>query len=154
MYLTEIHTDERDNGHARLEFGNAQETKPLNFKFGNKARVHYFAPDAIFALHVYERNSYGTTKAEYYICRAIWPGEPGRIVPCVRPGAEVLFFTRGVYNCNLVFHWIRALKAADMDPADILPEKYIIAHFQVKSRRSIQIGDPFESLITNAKRRS
>ncbi len=154
MYLTEVYTDEKDNGHVKLEFGNSRESIPFSYKFDNKAMVHCFAPDSIFALHVYERNSYGTTKAEYYICRSIWPGEPGRIVPGVKPGADILFFTRGVHNCNLVFQWIKSLIAASIDPVDIPPEKYVVAHFQLKSRRSIHIGDPFASLITNARRRS
>lgn len=132
--LTAVKTDYQEGAlNYRLLFGNPVDA--VSHITARNARTHYFRPGSIFGLYLWEAGEYGTTRAELYICRALWPGEGGRIVPQVKPGAEILLYSRGVRKTKEALLWLEELKRASTpDLATLDASRYIVAHHRFRSR--------------------
>ena len=153
MHLTQLETIEDEYNQVKLIFGTAEKAEYKTHKFRDNTKLIYFLPDSIFAFQIYRSNQYGNTKAELYICRALHPMEPGFIIPNVKPGAELLFDTRGVANCKNVINWLDTLKEAGTDPAAITAADYIRANALYKTNKTFTTPSALHNLLRNTKRR-
>lgn len=87
-----------------------------------------FLPDTVFAYVRWRGSDYGTTSWRLAVARAVGPGEPATALAGVWPGAEVLLSASGDGPVRRAFAVIDAVEAAGMEPAEVSPDYWRVAH--------------------------
>lgn len=134
MFLTEVTLDYKENLNYRLLFGNPVEALDFDHSHGPQARKVFMRPGSLFGLYLWEANHYGTTRMDVYILRALWPGEAGGAVQCVKPGAEILLHARGKRNVKDIVRWLELLKEHEGLLEEIPAERYLVAGQRFRTR--------------------
>ncbi|MDP0926543.1 DUF2840 domain-containing protein [Paracoccus onubensis] len=87
-----------------------------------------FASGDIFAFMRWVANEYGTIMSRIDILRGIARGEPYQVLPCIRPGADILLRLNGWPKVERVLQLIDGIEALGIDPADAAPEYWRHVH--------------------------
>ena len=92
--VEELYLEGRKN--YRLLFGNPIRSETVKLKFKKITRkVHYFRAGDIFAVDLWDRNGYDTTKWSVYVIQAACLGEFSMPVAQVSPAPRVLLVAEG-----------------------------------------------------------
>lgn len=122
----------------RLLFGNPIRSETVELKFKKVTRkIHYFRAGDIFAVDLWDRNSYGTTKWSVYVIQAAYPGEIAIPIPQVSPAARVLLVAEGQKYARVA---VRLLKEIEnrTDPTRLPPARFLLTDFRMKASNAAQ----------------
>lgn len=128
LTAVQIHFEEGRRNY-RLLFGKPERTNVQEHRHGFTLETAYFAPGAIFALDLWDRNDYGTVQWQVFILQALAPGDNPAdstviaTVPQVNQPVAVLLHTKGTKRCRAALHWLRLVEAAG-DPTLRAPAYY------------------------------
>jgi len=118
----------------RLLFGHPANLATEDHRYGETHDIAYFRPGSIFAVDLWDRNEYGTTRWRVYILKAGTVGEVVDRVPQVRPGAHILLRVEGTKRCKLLMQWLRLVEE-EGDPALRPADFYTVRDHMIKGLR-------------------
>lgn len=117
----------------RLLFGRPIKTATTEFKYQDiTQRVLYFKPGDIFALDLWDRNEYGTTKWSVFVLQAALPGELAVRVPQVKPGAKILLQASGQKYAREALKLLKEIEDRT-DPTTLHPSRFLLTDFRLKA---------------------
>ena len=118
----------------RLLFGHPVKVVEKEFIYGRITRKQaFFRPGDIFALDLWERNSYGTTGWAVYVLQAIAPGELDAVkIPQVKPAVKVLLEAHGKSRARRALEYLREIQNRT-DPATLPPARFLLTDFRLKA---------------------
>jgi len=134
-----------DEHAASLFFGT-----PLRTVRSCRSSIVYFSPHDLFAFSIWEGNPFGTTRAEFYICRAVSPYETGVGVPMVSPGADLLLRAKGIRTVRAVLAWLRDLERIGQYLPKLSPDFYKAADHRLHTSVGLPSPrpSPLEALLS------
>ena len=95
-------------------------------------KYSYFKPGDLFALDLWERNAYGTTKWAVYVLQAALPGEMAVRVPLVTPATKVLLEAIGKDQAQAALRFLKEIEERT-DPTTLCPNRFLLTDFRVKA---------------------
>jgi hypothetical protein len=99
--------------------------------------VAEFCPGAVFCRIRWQANEYGTTLWELSILQAAAPGESTQRVTGIIPGALLLLRVDGAQKVQAVLRLIDAIEAQQIDPGNVAPTYWRMAHNRLAARVDI-----------------
>jgi hypothetical protein len=117
----------------RLIFGHPLKVVQQEFEFNRITRKHaFFKPGDIFALDLWDRNAYGTTKWAVYVLQAAGPDEASVPVPQVEPAAKVLVEAVGKEHAQVALRVLKEIEERT-DPTTLSPNRFLLTDFRIKA---------------------
>jgi len=117
-----------------LRFGRPGRERIIDTQRG----VVEFSPPAIFSRIRWEGNEYGTTLRQIFVLQAAARGEKLQRVAGVIPGATLLLHVDGARKVQSVLRLIDAIEAQQIDPVEVGPGYWRIAHNRLAAR--VEVG--------------
>lgn len=120
----------KGRANRRVLIGEPRVKRPwVDCRDGIKRRLVTFSGGQRFALNLWERNDYGTTRWRVVIAEAPMPGEVCSVLPAMRPGARILADVQGSARVRAFMAWLRsnAGRIGQMKPAELAR---VELHFQ------------------------
>ena len=114
-------------------------------RFGRPARedqidrrrsIAYFASGAVFGFIRWRGAEYGGVYWRLWVLRAVQPTEPAVSLFGVDPGAEILLCAATQGQIRQAFRLIDAVDALGLDPADVAPSYWQMAHNRLAAHRT------------------
>lgn len=83
-----------------------------------------FRPGAVFALVRRVRSDFATIHGSIDIVMAVAPGASSSVLPCVRPGCEILLHAETWPRVTQVLQEIDNVETAGIDPCEVSPDHW------------------------------
>jgi hypothetical protein len=116
--------------HVSLRLG-----RPLRREsHGPGQRVHYFAPEAVFAFLRWHAKEEGTTRWQLQILRAVSRLEAASTIPGVMPGADIFLQGSGAAHVRSALGLIRAIKERGIGATALSPDDWRCVHHRLLAR--------------------
>lgn len=117
-----------------LRFGRTAETRVID----RRRSIALFPADSLFGFVRWRGGDHGTTLWRLWVLRAGKAGEALVTIGGIRPGAVILFAVSGPPKVKRAFALIDAIETEDIDPADVAPSWWRVAHNRLAANREVR----------------
>ena len=104
----------------------------INQLEGRGTAEAFFSPGQVFALKIYDRHRFGTTRWVLYVLKAPTKNEECTLIPNIMPGAIVLLRAKGKKLVSDTLAWISDLES-EGDPTSLSPETFLKQHLIINT---------------------